>query len=66
MKRLLRFLFDRFQSDILFNLLLHTKATRSAASIVYFHHKGVFDPALEQADSRRTSPKAASDTLKRG
>jgi flavin-dependent dehydrogenase len=44
-KRLLRFLFDRFQSDTLFNLLLHTKAMRSAAGIVYFHHKGVFDPA---------------------
>lgn len=44
-KRLLRFLFDRFQSDALFNLLLHTKAIRTAASIVYFHHKGVFDPA---------------------
>jgi len=44
MKRLLRFLFDRFQSDALFNLLLHTKAMRSAAGIVYFHHKGVFDP----------------------
>ena len=44
-KRLLRFLFDRFQSDALFNLLLRTKAMRSAAGIVYFHHKGVFDPA---------------------
>lgn len=44
-KRLLRFLFDRFQSDALFNLLLHTKAMRSAAGIVYFHHKGVFDGA---------------------
>ena len=44
-KRLLRFLFDRFQSDTLFNLLLHTKPMRAAASVVYFHHKGVFDPA---------------------
>jgi flavin-dependent dehydrogenase len=43
-KRLLRFLFDRFQSDFLFDTLLHTKAVRSAASLVYFHHKGVFDP----------------------
>jgi digeranylgeranylglycerophospholipid reductase len=41
-KRLLRFLFDRFQSDIAFNLLLGTAPVRAAASIVYFHHKGVF------------------------
>lgn len=44
-KRLLRFLFDRFHSDMLFNLLLATKPMRTAASIVYFNHKGVFDPA---------------------
>jgi flavin-dependent dehydrogenase len=43
-KRLLRFLFDHFQSDLLFNLLLRTRPMRRAASIVYFHHKGVFDP----------------------
>lgn len=51
-KRLLRFLFDRFQSDALFNVLLHTKAMRSAAGIVYFHHKGVFDPANSLDHSR--------------
>ncbi len=44
-KRLLRFLFDHFQSDTLFNLLLGTTPMRRAASLVYFHHKGVFDPA---------------------
>lgn len=44
-KRLLRFLFDRFQSDAAFNLLLGTKPMRTAAGIVYFHHKGVFVPA---------------------
>jgi hypothetical protein len=44
-KRLLRFLFDHFQSDLAFNWLLATWPMRSAASIVYFHHKGVFDPA---------------------
>ena len=38
-KRLLRFLFDHFQSDLLFNLLLSTKPMRIAADIVYFHHK---------------------------
>ncbi len=43
-KRLLRFLYDHFQSDLLFDLLLRTRAMRSAASVVYFHHKGVFDP----------------------
>lgn len=45
MKRLLRFLFDHFQSDVAFNLLLGTRPMRMAASVVYFHHKGVFDPA---------------------
>lgn len=44
LKRLLRFAFDRFQSDLLFNLLLATGPMRTAAGIVYFHHKGVFDP----------------------
>jgi digeranylgeranylglycerophospholipid reductase len=43
-KRLLRFLFDHFQSDLAINWLLSTRPMRSAASIVYFHHKGVFDP----------------------
>lgn len=42
-KRMLRFLFDRFQSDALFNLFLRTAPMRRAASIVYFHHKGTFD-----------------------
>lgn len=43
-KRILRFLFDHFQSDLAFNLLLGTRAMRAAASIVYFHRKGVFTP----------------------
>jgi flavin-dependent dehydrogenase len=43
-KRLLRFLFDHCQSDLAFNWLLSTPPMRSAAGIVYFHHKGVFDP----------------------
>ena len=41
-KRLLRKLFDMFQSDLLFNLLLSTGPMRTAASIVYFHRKGIF------------------------
>jgi flavin-dependent dehydrogenase len=49
-KRLLRFLFDHFQSDVLFNLLLGTRPMRAAASIVYFHRKGVFNP-LDRAES---------------
>lgn len=43
-KRVLRFLFDRFQSDLAFNCLLATWPMRFAARVVYFHHKGVFDP----------------------
>jgi flavin-dependent dehydrogenase len=43
-KRLLRFLFDHFQSDRAFNWMLATWPMRFAASVVYFHHKGVFDP----------------------
>ena len=42
-KRLLRWAFDRFQTDFAFNWLLATRAMRAAAGIVYFHHKGVFD-----------------------
>jgi digeranylgeranylglycerophospholipid reductase len=42
-KRILRFLFDHFQSDAAFNLLLGTRLMRAAASIVYFHRKGAFD-----------------------
>ena len=52
-KRLLRFLFDHFQSDALFNLLLGTRPVRMAAGIVYFHHKGAFGPAANT--SRRTA-----------
>jgi len=43
LKRLLRFAFDHFQSDLLFDLLLSTRAMRAAAGIIYFHHKGAFD-----------------------
>ena len=48
-KRALRFLFDHFQSDTLFNLLLSTKPMRMAAGIVYFHRKGVFNPTVQAA-----------------
>jgi len=44
-KRLLRFLFDHFQSDLAFDWLLATWPVRVAAGVIYFHHKGVFDAA---------------------
>lgn len=61
-KRALRFLFDHFQSDAFFNLLLGTKLMRTAASIVYFHHKGVFDPAA--AEQTAGTPKSIQPTPK--
>jgi digeranylgeranylglycerophospholipid reductase len=48
-KRALRWLFDRLQSDAAFNLLLATRPVREAASLVYFHRKGVFEPRREPA-----------------
>jgi digeranylgeranylglycerophospholipid reductase len=48
-KRLLRWAFDRFQTDFAFNWLLATRALRTAAGIVYFHHKGAFDAAGKAA-----------------
>ncbi|MGQ0429455.1 MAG: NAD(P)/FAD-dependent oxidoreductase [Gammaproteobacteria bacterium] len=42
-KRLLRWVFDRFQSDTLANLFIGTDLLRRAAGIVYFHRRGVFD-----------------------
>jgi digeranylgeranylglycerophospholipid reductase len=45
-KRLLRFLFDRFQSDLLFNLMLASRPMRMAASQVYFHRRGVMKPRV--------------------
>ena len=44
-KRLLRWLFDRFQSDVFFNLMLASRPVRMAASQVYFHRRGVMKPA---------------------
>ncbi len=53
LKRLLRFLFDHFQSDLAFDLLLGTRPMRAAASIVYFHRKGVFNSPSINADGNR-------------
>lgn len=60
-KRLLRFLFDHFQSDFAFNWLLATWPMRAAASIAYFHHKGVFDPTERTGGAFASSPQR--DTL---
>jgi flavin-dependent dehydrogenase len=43
--RALRTLFDCCQSDLAFDLLLSTRAIRSAAGLVYFHRRDVFAPA---------------------
>jgi flavin-dependent dehydrogenase len=43
-KRLLRFLFDHFQSDWFFNLMLASGPMRMAASQIYFHRRGVMKP----------------------
>jgi digeranylgeranylglycerophospholipid reductase len=51
-KRLLRFLFDHFQSDFIFNAMLASRPMRMAASQVYFHRRGVMKPA--EPSTRRT------------
>lgn len=61
-KRLLRFLFDHFQSDTLFDMLLSTKPMRAAASIVYFHRRAAFDPEAP-ARSSRTDVRTAQEKL---
>jgi flavin-dependent dehydrogenase len=53
-KRLLRWAFDRFQTDFAFNWLLATRPMRRVAGIVYFHHQGVFD-SVEDRWSRRSA-----------
>ena len=52
-KRLLRFLFDRFQTDWVFNLMLASRPMRMAASQVYFHRRGVINP---QPSARTPAP----------
>ncbi|HET7561815.1 MAG TPA: NAD(P)/FAD-dependent oxidoreductase [Rhodanobacteraceae bacterium] len=59
-KRVLRFLFDHFQSDAAFNLLLATRPLRAAAGLVYFHHKGVFDPVRQGAPAGSANDSAAA------
>jgi flavin-dependent dehydrogenase len=50
-KRLLRWLFDHFQSDWLFNVMLASRPMRMAASYVYFHRRGVMRPATSATKS---------------
>jgi flavin-dependent dehydrogenase len=40
LKRVLRWGYDHFQYDWIFNALLHTRAMRAAAQEVYFHRRG--------------------------
>ncbi len=49
-KRLLRLLFDHFQSDLLFNAMLASPLMRMAASQVYFHRRGVMKPVSSSED----------------
>jgi digeranylgeranylglycerophospholipid reductase len=58
LKRVLRFIFDHLQSDAAFNLLLATRAMRTAAGVIYFHRKGVFDPAQRQPVTSGDQPPA--------
>jgi digeranylgeranylglycerophospholipid reductase len=50
-KRLLRWLFDRFQSDLFFNVMLASRPMRMAASYVYFHRRGVMKPRASTTKS---------------
>jgi digeranylgeranylglycerophospholipid reductase len=55
-KQWLRFLFDHFQSDWLFNLLLGSRPMRMAASQVYFHRRGVMKPSRPKPDAAQSDP----------
>ncbi|MBS0319177.1 MAG: NAD(P)/FAD-dependent oxidoreductase [Proteobacteria bacterium] len=58
MKRALRFAFDHFQSDWMFDRMLSTRALRAAASIVYFHRLTAVDVPMR---SCATAPQAMTD-----
>jgi flavin-dependent dehydrogenase len=61
-KRVLRTLFDYFQSDWFFNLMLATRPMRMAASQVYFHRRGVMQPRASSAMPRET-PRKRNDMV---
>ena len=52
-KRMLRWAFDRFQSDWVFNSFLSTAPMRHAAELVYFHRKSSPPPAMPAGMYRR-------------
>jgi digeranylgeranylglycerophospholipid reductase len=58
-KRLLRFLFDNFQSDWLFNLMLASRPMRMAASQVYFHRRGVMKASVMKPSEVKPARTAA-------
>ncbi len=63
-KRVLRFLFDHFQTDWAFNLLLGSPPMRAAASYVYFHRRGVFRPgATPERPGGRSTGASAEDSV---
>lgn len=55
----LRFLYDRFQSDALFDLLLGTRLMRTLASSMFFHYRGASDPAPLITPALSPAPRAA-------
>ena len=51
-KRILRLLFDHFQADWAFNLLLATRPVRQAASLVYFFRRSVVEGKTQKRAAR--------------
>ncbi|MCA9240773.1 MAG: FAD-dependent monooxygenase [Planctomycetales bacterium] len=60
-KRALRFLFDHFQSDAFFNIMLATRPMRSAASLIYFHRRGGFSQA---APAQQSAPHEGASLIR--
>jgi hypothetical protein len=52
---MLRFAFDRLQSDAAFNLLMRSGTLTWAARLVYFHRRGLFSRAAWRELLSRTS-----------
>jgi hypothetical protein len=65
-KRALRWLFDRFQSDWVFNRLLGTAAMRRAAELVYFHRKGGLRDAAHGRPEMTLAPRASGSARRAG
>ena len=54
-KRMLRWAFDHFQSDRVFNSLLSTAPMRHAAALIYFHQKSGSPPAPPASSRPRSA-----------